>query len=638
MAQHATAVDEMGEAQKRTEGQRNVSELLLKAGLGGEVMHILAAAPAVYAGNWTEISTRKSTRQIRQSNRHQCTSINGVGVKIQEGREMIMPQIRFPASSRSPALRTPADFEANDNGHDGGKEEQTEQTVRSFPSTATSPSSFPPRRRADFHQNFRPSFAGVSTMNRLIEPTHSSPPLLSPGSGDSSCTNSDLFRLRQWASEYNTRGVAYPFSQSPKRMVDVALVFRASATAWCRFEVCSAVAGKLWVTNPGDRDFHIRLRAVASLRAVVRRVPRHLLTYSVAAARKPSPPGSTRDSPWIGPPVHLDEDIAYLNTPEDSEFDSDSHSDDEYAGSDWARRGAVVPINNILSVMGYLAPEAAVRSATPDMGPTPSSRRSTTAPTPSPRSLRNHRRTSHSKARCTSRTCSRRAAQTPAGGTPPMGQLAPTWASPGGGYPPRNHTSSATGAHASSYGSRYPSPATGYASPTAGYTNLGAGLLYGLQRSVRSLAPSTRATGLQCVRSVRSSPRALASLTRHVSRAASESSSHRYRDSCQPRMRIPRRIRWSLRMRGSSAGGGGARAFVIVRPLKQITAVSRDACGSSSSGGRAHAISGKCSRRGKAIPEAAGMRSIEFMGDQVTYISRILRDAEVENRSGRRRL
>ncbi|KAJ7674337.1 hypothetical protein B0H17DRAFT_159232 [Mycena rosella] len=171
---------------------------------------------------------------------------------------------------------------------------------------------------------------------------------------------------------------------------------------------------------------------------------------STRSARKPSPPGSTHDSPWMGQLVHLDEDITYLNTPEDSDSDSDDSDDD--TGSDWGRRGAAVPIKHLLSSMGYLAPEAAV------MGGTPSPYGSYTAlPTPynSPYAAAARLSAYSSPQSSPYRSPYQPYVQSPsrpqtplsyyAGGTPPMGQLAPAWASPGGGYPPTNYTSPTPG-------------------------------------------------------------------------------------------------------------------------------------------------------------------------------------------------
>ncbi|KAJ6595016.1 hypothetical protein DFH09DRAFT_1357787 [Mycena vulgaris] len=234
---------------------------------------------------------------------------------------------------------------------------------------------------------------------------------------------------------------------------------------------------------------------------------------STRSTRKPSPPGSAHDSPWMGPLVHLDENITYINTPDHSDYYSESDSDAD-EGPDWRRSSGVVPIKSLLSAMGYLAPEAAI------MGGTPSPYGSYTAlpapytspyagaaaahlagysspyvaplqgsPYPSPYQP-------HMQMQPPSRP------QTPVsyfpGGTPPMQPQAPAWASPGGaGYPPTNYSSPAPAAYASPYASPapagyaspyaspaagyaspaagYASPAAGYASPAAGYTNLGAG-------------------------------------------------------------------------------------------------------------------------------------------------------------------
>ncbi|KAJ6617701.1 hypothetical protein B0H10DRAFT_2218419 [Mycena sp. CBHHK59/15] len=78
--------------------------------------------------------------------------------------------------------------------------------------------------------------------------------------------------------------------------------------------------------------------------------------------RKPSSTSSAHHSPWMGPLVHLDEDVKYIHVPEHSDS-SDSEDDDDDDGSDWDGQrggGAVVPIKSMLTAMGYLTPEAAV--------------------------------------------------------------------------------------------------------------------------------------------------------------------------------------------------------------------------------------------------------------------------------------
>ncbi|KAK7017401.1 hypothetical protein R3P38DRAFT_3275300 [Favolaschia claudopus] len=86
---------------------------------------------------------------------------------------------------------------------------------------------------------------------------------------------------------------------------------------------------------------------------------------STRSGRKPSPPTSSHQSPWLGPLVNLDDDVTYLHTPPHSD-DSDS-DDEEDEDGDRPRPGpgAIVPIQNVLSAMGYLAPEAAVMGGTP---------------------------------------------------------------------------------------------------------------------------------------------------------------------------------------------------------------------------------------------------------------------------------
>ncbi|KAJ7706672.1 hypothetical protein B0H17DRAFT_1125524 [Mycena rosella] len=156
----------------------------------------------------------------------------------------------------------------------------------------------------------------------------------------------------------------------------------------------------------------------------------------------------------------------------------------------------------------------------------------------------------------------------------PRGQLAAAWASPGSRYPRTNYTSPAPAAYASP-AAWYASPAADYEPPATGYP------------STPALHRDTRYTNLGAGYS---SPRAA-------------SSSHRYRDPCQSRMRIPRRIRWLLRMRGSAGEKARGPLGSFTRRGKLLWCL----------GMHRRLRVGARLRRGKAIPEAAGMRSI---GDQ----------------------
>ncbi|KAJ7628934.1 hypothetical protein FB45DRAFT_46185 [Roridomyces roridus] len=78
---------------------------------------------------------------------------------------------------------------------------------------------------------------------------------------------------------------------------------------------------------------------------------------SMRSAQKPPPPTATHVSPWMGPLAHTDEDVTFITTPDPS--DSDGSSSEDGADVNWGRRsGAPMPIKNLLSAMGYLAPEA----------------------------------------------------------------------------------------------------------------------------------------------------------------------------------------------------------------------------------------------------------------------------------------
>ncbi|KAJ7761237.1 hypothetical protein DFH07DRAFT_815801 [Mycena maculata] len=225
---------------------------------------------------------------------------------------------------------------------------------------------------------------------------------------------------------------------------------------------------------------------------------------STRSSRKPSPPGSVHDSPWMGPLAHLDEDITYIHTPDHSDYysDSDSESDDD---PNWGRRsGAVMPIKNLLSAMGYLTPEAAVLGGTPSPYgsyaalPTPYNTPYSAAATAhlagysSPYVAPPQGSPYHSPYAPQMQMQPPSRPRTPVsylgGATPPTAQQ-PPWASPGGGYPPTNYASPApagyvspyaSGSPAAGYASPYPpaspvlyaNPVGGFPSPATGYTNL----------------------------------------------------------------------------------------------------------------------------------------------------------------------
>ncbi|KAJ7726499.1 hypothetical protein B0H16DRAFT_1592429 [Mycena metata] len=224
--------------------------------------------------------------------------------------------------------------------------------------------------------------------------------------------------------------------------------------------------------------------------------------FSAPSSRKPSPSRPAHDSPWLGPLVKQNEDVTFIHTPTDHFYSDDDEDDDS---GDWK----VVPVKNLLSQMGYLAPEAAVLGRA-----SPSPYGSYAAlPTPygSPYTMGAARQLAASYSspyvspaqgagspygQLQLRPPSR--PQTPtsyyAGGTPQQQQ--PPWASPGGGgpvYPPTNYSSPAPGPYVTPtpgvYAGPYPSAASGgymspegaayaspYASPAPGiYTNLAAG-------------------------------------------------------------------------------------------------------------------------------------------------------------------
>ncbi|KAJ7876603.1 hypothetical protein B0H13DRAFT_1893574 [Mycena leptocephala] len=117
MAQHAAAVDEKGKAQQRTEGQ---SESVIRRKIYAHI------------GGGTSSLRRKLDGDFGKTI-HQTTQRQSASVYKYERRRILDPGRRGNDNASNKVAseqRTPADFEANDNGHDGGKEEQTEQTVR----------------------------------------------------------------------------------------------------------------------------------------------------------------------------------------------------------------------------------------------------------------------------------------------------------------------------------------------------------------------------------------------------------------------------------------------------------------------------------------------------------------------------
>ncbi|KAJ7886997.1 hypothetical protein B0H14DRAFT_2562957 [Mycena olivaceomarginata] len=190
------------------------------------------------------------------------------------------------------------------------------------------------------------------------------------------------------------------------------------------------------------------------------------------SARSASKPSLPHDSPWLGPLVNLDEDITY--TPDHS----DSHPDLYSLYYTRTRTGSVVPIESLLSVMGYLTPEAAVLSNTPlPYG----------SYTPLPATSNSSPHASYTAPHVLPRVPSspyQLQLQSPSHACMPVGYgnrttlpMQPLRSSPGTVYPPTAYTSPAP----ARYSSPYPpaSPAAGYttspcvaASPAAMYTNL----------------------------------------------------------------------------------------------------------------------------------------------------------------------
>ncbi|KAJ7679220.1 hypothetical protein DFH06DRAFT_1166036 [Mycena polygramma] len=199
---------------------------------------------------------------------------------------------------------------------------------------------------------------------------------------------------------------------------------------------------------------------------------------SISSTRKSSPPGSVYESPWLGPLVSLEEDVTWLHTPDHSEDYSDSEDDDD--GSDLARHSTVVPVKNLLSMMGYLTPEAAVLGGTPGHSPYGSY-----AALPAPSYGSPYAATTAAALAYSSPYVSPQQAspyqlpisrpRTPVGYSP-GGQPPPSlYASPGGGagYPATAYASPAAMAMAMGYASPYASPAGPYvnASPGGGYAS-----------------------------------------------------------------------------------------------------------------------------------------------------------------------
>ncbi|KAJ7165738.1 hypothetical protein C8R46DRAFT_1351288 [Mycena filopes] len=204
---------------------------------------------------------------------------------------------------------------------------------------------------------------------------------------------------------------------------------------------------------------------------------------SAPSSRKPSPPRSNHDSPWLGPLVNRSEDVTFIHSPSDHLYSDDDSDDDE-------DEHPFIPITAYLSQMGFLSPEAAVlgRVSPSPFGP------HAALPVPSPYSSPYAVAAGQQLAASYSspyvspvqgagspytqmqlRPPSR--PQTPTsyyagGGTPPQ---AP-WASPGGGsggavYPPTNYASPAPGTYVSPAPGGYAGLAPGiYRTPEATYT------------------------------------------------------------------------------------------------------------------------------------------------------------------------
>ncbi|KAF7358406.1 hypothetical protein MVEN_00890800 [Mycena venus] len=204
---------------------------------------------------------------------------------------------------------------------------------------------------------------------------------------------------------------------------------------------------------------------------------------STRSARKPSPPTSTHDSPWLGP----------LRA--------------RIGAGGGAGAGAIVPIKNLLSSMGYITPEAAVLGGTPSPYGSYTSLPAAaySSPYTSPYAGAALAATAYASPYVSPQVQgspyqlqlqppSRPRTPVAYGTTPPMGQpQAPLWSSPGAAYPTTAYTSPAPAGYASPYppaspgmgyaspyaaaspAGGFPSPAAGYASPAGGYTNLAAG-------------------------------------------------------------------------------------------------------------------------------------------------------------------
>ncbi|KAJ7235619.1 hypothetical protein B0H12DRAFT_136382 [Mycena haematopus] len=198
----------------------------------------------------------------------------------------------------------------------------------------------------------------------------------------------------------------------------------------------------------------------------------HHMEDRLPSAPRPSLSGSTHDSPWLGPLADLDEDVTYI-TPDHSDCDSDSDEDDGDPSPGYRQRrlGAVVPLKNALSSMGFLAPEAAVLAATP------SPHESYVALPPAYSSLYGKYSSPYVTPQGSPYQLPPSRPRTPVyGTTPPMGS--PLWASPGAPYPSNVYSSPAPAGYGTTplmgpplwSSPAAPYPPTAYSSPApAGY-------------------------------------------------------------------------------------------------------------------------------------------------------------------------
>ncbi|KAJ7196525.1 hypothetical protein GGX14DRAFT_473367, partial [Mycena pura] len=181
---------------------------------------------------------------------------------------------------------------------------------------------------------------------------------------------------------------------------------------------------------------------------------------------KSTPPSSVHVSPWLGPLMHLEEDVTYVHTEE--------HSDD-YDSEPEPEQSTVAPIQNLLfslGSLGYLSPEAAVRAGAPSPYGSYTSLPSSVYGSPSagaaPLVGYSNPYASPSQGspyRAAYPMLSPSRSHTPPS---PSAHAQSPWASPGGGasvgYPPTNYVSPSPAGYMSPYAS--PAPA-GYASPYA---------------------------------------------------------------------------------------------------------------------------------------------------------------------------